>query len=897
VLSWRVQSAAVSLEIGETLGSYEILSLLGRGGMGEVYRARDTRLDRDVAIKVLPAAFGGDPDRLARFEREAKTLASLNHPNIGGIHGLVEAGGVRGLVLELVEGPTLADRIRRGPLPLDEALAIARQIAQALEAAHARGVIHRDLKPANVNVRPDGTVKVLDFGLAKALHPELQDPSRSQSPTLAAGMTGIDTVLGTPAYMSPEQARGRPVDGRADLWAFGCVLFEMLSGQRAFDGESTADTLGRVMGSPPDWSSLPAHLPESVVRLLRRSLSKDPEDRLHHPADARLELAEALQGEDEQAEPRRASEPGAARWLRALLVLVVGTGLGGGAVWLFGDVARPSAERATSRWRLDVGPGELDIAGRSDPLAVSEDGRTLAYVARTDSGPYRLHVRPIDALEARMLEGTEGASNPFFSPDGRWLGYFAGGRLKKVSVAGGAPVDVAAVPLDDLGGTWSREGTIVFCSYGTGLWRVSADGGEPELVAAAAEMESAQVRWPQFLPDGRRILLILQRSEGPRLAWIDVVSGEWETIPGLQGVGKARYLPGGRLVFAQQGELLGARYDPRLGRLLDPPVSLISNVSMLHFGGSANFEVSPSGTLVYAPGAISPELTLTWVDRAGGERPLSDDLDSFVHPDLSPDGSLLVVEVGFELGDRQVQLFDLERKTRSVLSDAGRNAQPVWHPDGRRVALVSDRGGDWDLYLHSLDGRGEPLLVEPLEQWLGAWTPDGAKLVFYQVDPQTARDLWVLDVEDGSTTPFRRTPANERGVNLSPDGRWLAYVSDQSGRDEIYVESFPQGGARWTISAAGGTEPVWSRDGRELFYREERRMMAVPIEVDGDGIAPGLPTPLFEGDYDHEIVGNANYDVAADGRFLMLRRGDPSKGHLMVVLNWDRELEAALGRR
>lgn len=891
-----------TFEDGASLGPYEIAEPLGAGGMGEVYRARDARLGREVAIKVLPEAFAADGDRMRRFEREAKLLASLNHPHIASIYDIGEDDGVHFLVMELVEGETLAERLSRGPVPFREAASVGIQIAEALEAAHARGIVHRDLKPANVIVDEDGKVKVLDFGLAKALAAEgSADPAAEGADprTLTYQATEAGVVLGTAAYMSPEQARGKAADSRTDVWAFGCVLFEMLSGQRPFDGDSAADTLGAVVSAEPDWASLPRSLPRPLHRVLRRCLAKDPKERLHHIADARLELVDAVGGVVEEGGGKAATAARGRRAAALVGAVLLGALLWGAVAWVSGPSAPEERPPATpSRWTVDVSDhGQLDLGGRSAPLAISPDGRTLAYVARTPQGSTRLYVRHIDRLEARAIPGSEGAENPFFSPDGRWLGFFASARLKKVPVGGGTPVNLAPVPLDNLGATWSEDGTIVFASYFSGLWQVPDTGGEPELLTPSEEVGSTQHRWPGFLPDGRRVLFILQTLEGPRLAIFDLERRERTLVPGVQNVAKARYVPSGHLLFAQEGALLAARFDPVEGRLLDAPVPLVSGMAMESIYGSANFAASAAGTLVYAAGEATPPGSLTWVDRSGREEPAVDHRAPFEHPHLSPDGSRLAVEVGSEVGGRQVELFDLERGTRTVLTGEARSAQPIWHPDGRRITVVSDRAGNWDLYLATASGRGdlEPLLVEPLEQWLGSWTPDGETLVFYQVDPETARDLWVLDVADGEARPYRATPANERGVRLSPDGRWLAYVSDESGRDEVYVESFPEPGSRWTISTAGGVEPVWPRDGTELFYREGDRMMAVTMEAE-EGFEPSLPRLLFDGPYAEEIVGNPNYDVAPDGRFLMIRREEPASSRLHVILNWDQELRSALGQ-
>ena len=867
------------------LTHFDILDKLGEGGMGQVYRARDTRLDRDVAIKILPAALLADRDRLVRFEREARVLASLTHPHIAGLFDVGEHEGTRFLVMELVPGGTLDARIARGPLPVREALPLAIQITEALEAAHKRGIVHRDLKPANIMIDEAGGIKVLDFGVAKALMSEPDSdtsPSSVDAPTQTSQATEAGLVLGTAAYMSPEQARGAPVDERTDIWAFGCVLFEMLTGRRPFARRSNADTLGAVLSAEPDWSLLPSTLQPVVRRLLRRCLAKEPGERIHHIADARIELVEALTA-DPADEPR---SPGG-RALAVVIGAALGALLGAGIVWLGSATRSDATAPRPSRWTLDVSTyGHLDLGGRLDPLAVSPDGGTLAFVVRDTAGRSRLFIRMVGDLDLIAVSGSDGAANPFFSPDGRFIGFFAGDRLKKAAVGGGTPVDLAVVPLDSLGAAWAEDGTIVFASYASGLWSVDDEGGEPSLLTPGGVEGTAQHRWPSFLPGDRRVLFTLQTNEGPHLAIFDRGSREYTHVTGVQEVIKARYLPTGHLLMAQAGALLAARFDPREGRLLDTPTPVLTGVST-DADRVANFEVSAGGTLVYVGGDAASDATLTWTDREGREQGTLDDRAAYVHPRLSPDGSRLAVEVGSEVGDRHIEIFDLQRGTRTVLATEGRSAQPAWHPDGRRLAVGSERDGSWDLHLLPVSGPGapEPLLVAPFEQWLGTFTPSGDALVFYQVDQRTARDLWVLHMGNGTTRPFRATAANERGVRLSPEGNWLAYVSNESGRDEVYVESFPEPGTRWTVSTAGGTEPVWAPDGTELFYREGGRMMSVAVSS-GDDLAPSLPRLLFEGPYEQEIVGNANFDVARDGRFLMIRRQQPSSAELHVALDF-----------
>ena len=872
------------LEPGTTLGPYEVTAKIGEGGMGVVYRARDTKLDRDVALKVLPQAFTDNPDRLARFEREAKVLASLNHPNIGHIYGLEESGDTRALVLELVEGPTLADRVAQGPIPIEEALPIAKQIAEALEAAHEAGVIHRDLKPANVKVREDGTVKVLDFGLAKAFQPDSQGRDRSQSPTVTAtvGGTREGVILGTAAYMSPEQARGRTLDRRTDVWSFACVVYEMLSGRQAFGADTTSDALAAVLGREPDWRALPSSTPLRIVELIRRCLRKEHARRLRDLGDAAIEIEEA-RGGTTAAETDQQLAPSSKPWLSAGLMAVTGLAVGV-ALWAVVGVS-PAPPPAVSRLVVTLAPDqEIVLTGGAYPLAVSPGGERLAYVA-SSGGQRRLLLRELDELAARVIPGTEGAEYPFFSPDGQWIGFFAEATLHKVAVAGGRPLEITEA-LPRRGASWGPDGHIYF-SGRPGLYRVPADGGVAEPVTSDDPTVDQQVHvWPHVLPDGRGLVSTVRTRDGfsdeaYSLAVLSFATGEWRVLrQGNQG----QFVDGGYLAYhASNGEIHVAPFDLDRQQLTGPPASVLAGAYRARSSGAAYFAVSRTGTLVYVPGGF--DRALVRVDRTGRDTPLTAETRGFRFPKISPDGRLVAVTI--DPRPSEVWVLDVARALTKV-ADQGHNLMPQWTPDGRQFVFSSSRSGNHDLYLRSFDGTGDAqlLLERPSSQYASSWSPDGQVLTFHEQVPTTGWDIWALQ-RGGEPFPVLMTSADEYGGAVSPDGNWLAYQSSETGFLEVYVQSFPGADVRQRISIDGGVDPVWSRDGTELFFSNDGQLLAVPIETE-TSLDVGTPRILFP--WPHDL--SQRFDVFPDSQSFVMIKTDPESTptRFNVVLNWDQEL-------
>jgi len=873
--------------VGRTLGHYLVEAKLGAGGMGEVYRARDTRLGREVAIKVLRQEFAGDPQRLAHFEREARVLASLNHPNIAAIYGFEQVDGVPFLVLEYVPGENL-----KGPLPLDEALAVARQTADALEAAHEKSIIHRDLKPANIKITPEGQVKVLDFGLAKALAEEHAPADPSQSPTLSAGPTRHGVILGTAAYMSPEQARGKPLDKRADIWAFGCVVYEMLAGRQAFQAETLTDTLAAVVNREPDWQALPAATPAAIRVLLRRCLEKDLHRRLREVWAARLELEEALSASATASAGGAPARPApAAAWRRViaggLTGLVLGAAAAGVAVWRLRP-APPAPARARFAVMLPA-PQALQSWGNPS-LALSPDGTKLAYAARSGGLP-QLYLRVIDQLEAKPIPGTQDAEGPFFSPDGQWVGFFAEGKLKKVAVAGG-PAMTLAEASTAAGADWGPDDSIFFApSVWVRIWRVPAAGGKAEVVTRHDPKKGESThRWPQQLPGGNAILFTSWKGPSPDNASVEALilkTGERRLL--VQGASYARYVPTGHLVYARGGALLAAPFDLARLAVAGPSVPVLEGVWMNSAWGTAHFSVATDGSLAYVPArSLYGERTLVSVDRSGAARPLIETRRAYEDLSLSPDGRRLALTI--EGPSWNVWLLELERGTLSRFTLDHDNRDPYWTPDGKRIVYSSFRAGRYGMYWKPADGSGpeEQLTSSENEQGPGSWSPDGRVLAFDEILPESAADLFVLTLDgDRKPRPLLQTKFDEGLSAFSPDGRWLAYVSNQSGREEIYVQAYPGPGARVQVSTAGGRRIVWAAGGRELYYRNGDKMMAVPIETK-PAFKAGAPRVLFEGRY---LETGHDFDVSLAGdRFYLIQEG-PAPAQINVIQNWFEELD------
>jgi serine/threonine-protein kinase len=915
----------MALAAGTRLGPYEIGAQIGSGGMGEVYRATDTNLGRQVAIKVLPDVFAADAERLVRFEREARTLASLNHPNIAIIHG-VEKGdpstgtghAVRALVMELVEGSTLADRIAHGPMALDEAVPIARQIAGAFEAAHEQGIIHRDLKPANVKVRDDGTVKVLDFGLAKALEPDSPSLPLSMSPTFTSPvMTKVGVLLGTAAYMSPEQARGRIVDKRTDIWAFGCVLYEMLAGRPAFPGETVTETLAAVLERQPDWQALPGSTPGVIRRLLHKCLQKDPKSRLHDIADARLELDEAPS--DVTVVNRSTSGP---KWWLALAVVAGAAGLAIG--WLLGARSEPVTP-VVSRWLLDVRPATALLGAhpverapfaRLRPsrlsIALSPDGRTLAFTAQRD-GITRLYVRALDRAEATAVAGTDGADGPFFSPDGRWVGFWASGAIRKAALAGGPPVKIS--DSDYLfGASWPSDDTIVYASATRTIWKVASAGGAPQ---ALSERKTGEVRHvlPQILNGGTWLLFTVLTAdsdwEHSRVVAQSLQTGERKVL--LEGAADARYVPTGHLVFMRQGNLMAQPFDVVGARLTGPEVGIIEGVMQSIDSGSVGLDtgagqytVSSTGTLIYVVGQRSPdfEATVHWMNRDGSTQqvPVPAPLRPFNLPRLSPDGLHLALGM-YSSREWTLWRYGFADRTLARVTIEGRAAFPVWSPDGTQILFRLTMGGLPSLAVVRADGDSTPRQLAPGHGVIfpGSWTPDGQSVIFAEGPTADTLDIKLLSVAgDPRVQPLIETRFNDRMPELSPDGRWLAYVSNETGRDELYVRAFPGLGDKRQISTAGGVDPAWSRNGRKLVFlsRLGKPGTYALMEVD---VTPGTtfisspPRQVFESPFFPDVA--RTYDLTPDAsRFIFTRETYPpstsAPREMHVVQSWTEELKA-----
>jgi eukaryotic-like serine/threonine-protein kinase len=920
----------MALSAGARVGPYEIQSALGVGGMGEVYRARDTKLRRDVAIKILPEAVAADPDRIARFQREAEVLAALNHPHVAAVYGIEESTAspaghaTLAIVMELVAGDTLADRIARGPIDLDEALGIARQIADALEAAHDRGVVHRDLKPANIKVTPDGHVKVLDFGLAKIVERDASAADLSMSPTITAHATHVGVILGTAAYMSPEQARGRPVDRRTDIWAFGCVLFEMLTGRQAFEGGDTvSDAVAAILKTEPDWTALPSHTPPHVRRLLRRCLQKDPRRRLPHIGVARLELDEP---QVEAPSERTGAAPiahtrrlGSAAAVLASAAVFVALGLGALAGWYF----TRQAPASVVRFPIVLSPEQAFTGQGLRSITFSRDGKQIAYVANR-----RLFRRSLSDLEVRLVVEEDSRlgqlSNPVFSPDGESIAYVLADdkTLRRIAVeGGGAPVTVCSLDAVPSGMSWDTSG-ILFEADGA-VMRVPASGGKPETVLA--RRTSDRLRSPQMLPDGRTLLFTLidatantrninaSGREPARVVVQSLTSAEPQVL--IDSGMEARYLPTGHLAYVSRGVLFVVPFDVKTLKITGGPVPLLKGVRSE--GGAASYAISDAGSLAYVSGTesgLAGDQNLGLIDRSGHVSLLDLPPATYLYPRLSPDGTRVAVEIDSGT-DANIWIYELSGATAlRRLTFGGRNRIPAWSADGQRVAFQSDREGDLGIFSQRADGAGSAeRLTKPDKDAAhvpDAWSPKG-DLLFTETKGRDAT-LWTYSAQNRTAQRFDGVRSSGQPINaaFSPNGSWVAYQSNETGTSAVYVQPFPATGSRFQASAEAPQDdphhPLWSHDGAELFYVAGPNRFVVTSVTERSGLSFSKPVPIEIGPWRNTFGGPTtirNYDVSNDGkRFVgviasgVTESGAPLASQIQVVLNWFEEVTRRVPR-
>jgi Tol biopolymer transport system component len=861
---------------GRRLGPYDILSPIGAGGMGEVYRARDTRLDRIVAIKVLPDGLADKRGLRDRFDREARVIASLNHPHICVLHDIghqdpSRSGGqaVDYLVMEYLEGETLAAQLQKGPLPLDQALAYAIQIADALDKAHRKGVTHRDLKPGNIMITKGGA-KLLDFGLAK-LQPAEAVAGLSAAATVTSPLTGHGTILGTLLYMAPEQVEGRETDARSDIFSFGAIVYEMATGRRAFDGKSQASVIAAILErEPPAMSALQPLTPPALDRAVQKCLRKDPDERWQSARDVTDELKWIAEGGSHAGMPA-ATVSGRKHGTRLAWAVAAGmiviAAIGASLAYF-----RP-APAEVQAIRFSIGPPEkANFTPGTGFLALSPDGSKLAFTAGVSTGA-QLWIRALDALIARPLPGTDRASQPFWSADSHFVAFSAEGNLKKIAVSGGPAQTITAVSTGISAGTWSRDGVILFsrASAGSTIERVSAAGGTPTPVTTLdSSGQETGHGFPYFLPDGKHFLYFARNRKLESSAIYVGSLDSKERALVLNATSNAAFVPPGHLLFNRQGTLMAQPFDVERLQLTSEAVPIAEGVQFNAV--SATFAASQNGVLAYRSQLGATPRTLAWVGRSGTEQPISAPAHGYQQPRLSPDGRRIALEI--EERGSQIWLYDLARETLTRLTFEGTvNSVPVWTPDARRITFYSNKEGPSNLFWQNADGTGglERLTTSPNAEAPMSWSPDGQLLAFTRFDPANERDMWVLRLADRKAEPFLRTPFVEGGQQFSPDGRWAAYVSNESGRAEIYVQPYPGPGGKWQISTQGGTEPMWNHNGRELFYRSGNKMMAVEVTMQ-QAFSAGKPAVLFDRQYVSTPLPQTApfYDVSADGqRFLM----------------------------
>lgn len=894
--------------LGTFLDQYRIIEKIGAGGMGEVYRAEDTRLKRQVAIKVLPEQLARDRDLMERFEREARILASLNHANVASIYDLVDAEGTRALVLELVEGPTLHEHIAaasesgRSELPFTEALTIGLQIAEGLEAAHERGIVHRDLKPANVKLTPEGRIKVLDFGLGKLVAAEGAEGFSSDSSGLVTvnRPTTRGMILGTATYMSPEQARGKSVDKRADIWSFGVILYEMLSGVPMFEGESVTDVLAAVISRDPDWDALPRSTPPRITQLLRRCLAREARKRLRDIGEARIAIEEALAQPEASGNEASLDAPGprgsVAFWLTVCLIVSMFAFLGGTYLG-----TEPRKDALPLHARIEFAPDAPLYMGMRPSLALSPDGARLV-VATERKGALQLYGRPLGEETAVPIRGTEGGSGPFFSPDGRFIGFFAEGKLKKVSSDGGTPIVLADTPAGQ-GASFAPDGSVVFSPvHGDGLFRVPPDGGPAEAISSVdrAAGEGGH-HWPQVMPDGKHVLATVEVTgksySEARIVIVSLETKEKRVL--VEGGTDARYVPTsptghtGHLVYWSGGDLWAVAFDPEELEVGGAPFPVTRGVMAGEPNGFAQYSFSPNGTFVCIPGRHpQEEHSLMLLDRSGDARGLTREERAFENPRVSPDGRRIVVQVA--AANDSLWVYEFDRRTLARMTYDDENRRAVWSPSGDRLAFTSHAGGSsYAIHVAPLDGSRPPQVVRESDrpELPESWAAPDDVLAFTRRDVETGSDVWVLPLTGGETPRAILDSRFEEGeARFSHDGRWLAYQSDESGRVEIYVRAYPGPGGKRQVSVEGGTQPRWRRDGRELYFRRGEAVMAVEVST-AVGFETSVPRALFEGPSPDENLEGSNWDALPDGNgFVFVQDHAELRNSVVLVTGWFDEL-------